>query len=449
MRDPLIAAYAAPVPRYTSYPTAPHFNETVTPQVFAGWLGTLPSNQLVSLYLHIPFCDRMCWFCGCHTKQVRQYAPVAAYLETLLAEIDLAADHIGHRIPASAVHFGGGSPTMLIPADLKRLMARLKARFDFTPDAEISIEIDPNDIDTARLDAIAEAGFNRASLGVQDLNPTVQAAINRIQTFGQTRAVVDGLRVRGIDAINIDMLYGLPYQTTESVLATAKQVASLAPNRIALFGYAHVPWMKKHQRLINETILPDIDHRFGQAQAAARYFADNDFAPIGMDHFATPSDPLAIAASSGTLRRNFQGYTTDSAQTLIGLGASSISQLPQGYAQNIVATANYMRAVAAGEFAIAKGIAVTPEDRLHGYAIERMMCDFSLSRSDLEAKFGVAAKTIFKRAEIYLASHKDGLFERQGDIYRVTDKGRPFVRHIAALFDTYLDRGTARHSVAV
>lgn len=449
MRDPLIAAYAAPVPRYTSYPTAPHFNESVTSQVFKGWLKELPSDEPVSLYLHIPYCDRMCWFCGCHTKQVRQYAPVAAYLGTLIAEIDLVASHIGYRLTASAIHFGGGSPTMLLPADLQRLMDALRARFDIAPETEISIEIDPNDIDAARLDAIANAGFNRASLGVQDFNPTVQAAINRIQTFGQTRSVVDGLRARGITAINIDMLYGLPYQSTETVLATAAQVASLAPSRIALFGYAHVPWMKKHQRLINETILPDVDARFEQAQAAANYFIDNGLTPIGMDHFALPDDPLAIAAHNGTLRRNFQGYTTDNAKTLIGLGASSISQLPQGYAQNIIPTANYMRAVEAGELAIAKGIAISNEDRLHGYAIERIMCDYALSRPDLEAKFGDAAKSIFKRADIYLATHKDGLFVRDDETYRVTDRGRPFVRHIAAIFDTYLERGTARHSVAV
>lgn len=449
MREPLIAAYSTPVPRYTSYPTAPHFNETVTPAVFSGWLADLSRDEPVSLYLHIPYCDRMCWFCGCHTKQVRQYAPIAAYLESLLAEIALTASRIGHRLTASAIHLGGGSPTMLAPADLRRLMDTLGQHFTITPRTEISIEIDPNDIDQAKLDAIATSGFNRASLGVQDFNPTVQAAINRIQTFGQTRAVVDGLRARGIDAINIDILYGLPYQHVESVLDTARQVLDLAPSRIALFGYAHVPWMKKHQRLINEAVLPNAEERFEQAQAAAAFLAGNGFMPIGMDHFAMPSDPLAIAVRTGRLRRNFQGYTTDDAKTLIGLGASSISQLPQGYAQNVVATASHMRAIEAGEFSTVKGIALTAPDRLHAYAIERVMCDFALSRTDLTTRFGAAAAAIFKRADLYLATHMDGLFLREGEIYRVTPQGRPFVRHIAAIFDAYLDTGTARHSMAV
>lgn len=449
MRHPLIEAYSAPVPRYTSYPTAPHFNESVTPAVFSGWLAALPPDRPVSLYLHIPYCDRMCWFCGCHTKQVRQYAPIAAYLDSLLAEIALVSSHIGHRLTASAIHLGGGSPTMLAPADLKRLMDALGAHFTITPETEISIEIDPNDIDQPKLDAIAASGINRASLGVQDFNPTVQAAINRIQTFGQTRAVVDGLRERGIDAINIDFLYGLPYQIVESVIDTARQVVELDPRRIALFGYAHVPWMKKHQRLINEAVLPDAGERFEQAQAAAAVLVGNGFEPIGMDHFARPADPLAIAARTGTLHRNFQGYTTDDAQTLIGLGGSSISQLPQGYAQNTVATGNHMRAIETGEFSIARGVALTAADRLHAYAIERIMCDFALSRADLSARFGANASAIFKRADRYLASHTDGLFTRDGDTYRVTPRGRPLVRHIAAIFDAYLETGTARHSMAV
>lgn len=449
MQDAIIAAYAKPVPRYTSYPTAPHFHTGIGPEVYGQWLDANNSaDTRVSLYLHIPYCDRLCWFCGCHTKQVRQYAPIAAYLEALIAEIDLVAPRLAETT-VSAVHFGGGSPTMLSPDDMRRLDTCLRTGFTFAEDAEISVEIDPNDMDEGRLDALADIGLTRASLGVQDFDPRVQMAINRIQTFDQTREVIEGLRARSVASVNLDMLYGLPHQTEASVARTAKQVLSLAPDRVALFGYAHVPWMKKHQQMIDEKALPGPRERFDQARIATQMLTDGGLEAVGMDHFARAGDSLAVAMRTGTLRRNFQGYTTDNASVLVGLGASAIGQFPQGIVQNIVPTATYTGAVTAGTLATAKGIALSAVDRMHAYAIERIMCDFAISRADMVARFGSLALTIFQRADAFLATHKDGFFAATEGHYIVTPEGRRFVRHIAAIFDAYLDRDAARHSIAI
>lgn len=449
MHSRIVETYSAPVPRYTSYPTAPHFHGRIGPQTYEGWLKEVPEGAALSLYLHIPFCDRLCWFCGCHTKQVRRYDPIATYLDALIAEIGLVGKIMGAGKTVTAIHFGGGSPTMLVPADWRRLDRALRGHFTVAPGAEISIEIDPNDLDDERLDAMAAIGMTRASLGVQDFNGKVQSAINRIQTFEQTKAVIDGLRARDVASINIDMLYGLPHQTEATIARTAEQVLSLAPDRVALFGYAHVPWMKKHQRLIDAATLPDAHQRFAQARLAGDALMADGLIPVGMDHFAKPGDALALAATSGALRRNFQGYTTDNADALIGLGASSIGQLPQGIVQNTASTADYMRAVEQGQFATIKGYALNDHIRMEGWAIEQIMCNFSLSRGEALARFGNAANRLFEMADLYLATHDDGLFLRNGDRYEVTPQGRPFVRHFAAIFDAFLAQSRARHSVAV
>jgi oxygen-independent coproporphyrinogen-3 oxidase len=240
METALIERYAAPVPRYTSYPTAPHFHTGITPQTYARWLGEVAADATISLYLHIPYCDRLCWFCGCHTKHTLRYEPITTYLEALYAEIDWVAAQLAGRGVVSAIHLGGGSPTMLSAEDMAALKSRLATRFSIAPDAEISIEIDPNDLGEDRFDAMATFGLTRASVGVQDFDPRVQRAINRIQTFEQTRHVIDSVRARGVHSVNVDVLYGLPYQTLASIEATISQVLSLAPDRTALFGYAHV-----------------------------------------------------------------------------------------------------------------------------------------------------------------------------------------------------------------
>lgn len=449
MERELIERYSRPVPRYTSYPTAPHFHAGVGNGLYRSWLRALPAEAGLSLYLHIPYCDRLCWFCGCHTKQTLRYEPIAAYLKALFAEIEAVAREAAGRGKVVAVHFGGGSPSMLRPDDIVALDAKLRANFVFAGDLEYSIEMDPNDMDEARYDALGAIGITRASLGVQDFDPRVQVAVNRIQSFEQTRDVVMAMRKRGVRSVNLDVLYGLPHQSVDTVLATIEQVLSLDPDRVAAFGYAHVPWMKAHQKMIDEAALPDIHARFEQARAAGAALVAAGYQAVGMDHFAKPSDGLAVAARQGVLHRNFQGYTTDAATALIGLGASAISQLPGGYAQNIVATGEYQKAAMSSGMAIAKGIALDAGDRARAYVIERLMCDFGVSRPRLVAQFGPLAEPILAEMELAVANDRDGLLEFGGDVFAVRDKGQPFVRSIAALFDARLLVAGARYSLAV
>ena len=449
MQKDLVRRYAIPVPRYTSYPTAPHFHDGITPEVHRGWLEALGRNQRISLYVHIPFCDTLCWFCGCHTKQIRKYHPVEEYLGALGHEIGTVSGALVNRPRATHLHFGGGSPTILEPDDLRSLVGLLRERIGFSDHPEISVEIDPRDIGPDKLDALADIGLTRASIGVQDFNKTVQRAINRFQSFEQTRDVVEGLRARGVSSVNLDVVYGLPYQTREMLAATIDHVIALRPDRIALFGYAHVPWMKKHQTMIDEASLPNIIERYAGANRAASRLAAAGYVRIGIDHFALPADGLAKAQREGLLRRNFQGYTDDPAQALIGLGASAISELPHGYVQNITPTGEYMRRVRKGELATFRGFELSTEDHMRRAFIEQLMCNFSVSRSAFQEAYGDLAKPLLDDAAYLAAADADGLVVMDGDCFRVTIKGRPFVRTIAASFDSYLEKGAARHSVAV
>jgi oxygen-independent coproporphyrinogen-3 oxidase len=444
----LIERYNAPVPRYTSYPTAPHF-EAKTPDTYQDWLAALAPGSSVSLYLHIPFCDTLCWFCACHTKHTLRYAPVSAYLKSLYREIETVAALLPAGVEIRHIHWGGGSPTLLKAKDIITLAALLRSRFPVTHDAEFGVEIDPRDLGEDRLDALAQAGVNRVSIGVQDFDPVVQEAINRRQSYEETAASIAGLRARGISSINLDLLYGLPHQSEESLVKTAHQIASLNPNRVSMFGYAHVPWMKAHQKLIDEDALPDSYERFQQSARGATEFINSGFEPIGMDHFAKPDDELAIAASQGNLRRNFQGYTTDVCDALLGFGASAIGQLPQGYLQNEVPTAEYRRRVDETGLATKKGLAFSSDDRMRAHVIERLMCDFALSKAKLSTRFGPSARVIFNEAERLVNDDYDELFEAGKDGFIVTKKGRPFIRSICAHFDKYLDAGRAKHSIAV
>nr|WP_210297042.1 oxygen-independent coproporphyrinogen III oxidase [Gellertiella hungarica] len=441
--------YSAAVPRYTSYPTAPHFGTQIDAGTYGDWLSALSDGQTLSLYFHIPYCDRLCWFCACHTKHTLRYEPIAKYLASLRREIETIGGKVTRGARVTAIHFGGGSPTMVKPDDLRDLMAHIRTHFTLDPKAEISVEMDPNDLDDARYDALADIGMTRASLGVQDFNPVVQKAINRIQTFEHTKSVVDAVRARGVHSVNCDILYGLPYQTIESVEATVAQILSLDPDRVALFGYAHVPWMKKHQTMIPEAALPDAMERFRQMSRAADMLIAAGYEPIGIDHFAKPADTLAIAAREGTLRRNFQGYTDDAADALIGMGASSIGQLPQGYVQNIPATGEYERMVDEGGLAAVRGIALSDDDRLRADVIERIMCSFGFRFSDIRNRHGALAEAVIAEAKAFAAAGRDGLCRIESDGFWLTETGKPFARVAAARFDTYLGNGKGRHSVAV
>ncbi|MDH7800900.1 MULTISPECIES: oxygen-independent coproporphyrinogen III oxidase [unclassified Rhizobium] len=449
MNTELLRKYSGAVPRYTSYPTAPHFHEGIDNGTYRRWLGDLGHRNRISLYLHIPYCDRLCWFCACHTKHTLKYEPIAVYLEALKREIATVGALVSPDAVVSAVHFGGGSPTMLKPEDMVSLMDCLKGHFTFGLAPEISVEMDPNDLDDSRYDALAAIGMTRASLGVQDFDDKVQKTINRIQTFAQTQSVVDAVRARGVHSVNCDILYGLPFQTCETLQKTVDQIISLDPDRVALFGYAHVPWMKKHQSMIPEQALPDIAERYRQMTMAGEMLGKAGYGAIGIDHFAKSTDTLSQAAEAGELRRNFQGYTTDTADALIGLGASSIGRLPQGYVQNMVATGEYQRMVDEGGLAVIKGIELSEDDHLRSHVIERLMCDFSLDLRELKQRFGRASHSVSVQAQLFAGGDRDGVVRLDADVFAVTEAGKPFVRHIAATFDAYLGSGRGRHSVAV
>ncbi len=448
MTEDLATKLSRPVPRYTSYPTAPHFHAGIDQAQYESWLGALPSSAQLSLYLHLPFCDRLCWFCGCHTKQVNRYSPITAYLEALAAEIGQVGRLVGKR-PVTAVHWGGGSPSLLEPVDIAATSSLLREAFHFADVVEFSVELDPNDMAPEKYGAWAAAGLTRASIGVQDFDPRVQAAINRIQTYEQTRHVVESLRAVGVRSLNIDMLYGLPHQTVAGAARTARQVASLRPERVALFGYAHVPWMKKHQAMIDDQALPDTTERFRQSQAAAAELLANGYERIGFDHFALPHDRLALASHAGRLRRNFQGYTADQHDALIGLGASAIGRLPQGYVQNVVSTHEYQRRAMSGAGAIERGVTLTRDDQVRGHAIERLLCDFSLDLAALRATFGPDADPVVEDAAAIAMTDEHGLVQLLPGKLEVTERGRPYVRTIAAGLDAYLQVGNARYSKAV
>jgi oxygen-independent coproporphyrinogen-3 oxidase len=430
------------VPRYTSYPSAPHFSAKVGPDTYRDWLAALPRASRVSLYIHVPFCTELCFYCGCNTRAVRKREPIDAYAEHLLEEIALIGDLNGARL--THIHWGGGTPSILGPQWLETISAKIASRFDLSELKEHAIELDPRRMDLPLVRTLKAIGVNRASLGMQDASPHVQHAIGRVQPFELVERAANWLREAGIDNLNVDLMYGLPKQTGRDVARSAELAASLHPQRLALFGYAHVPWFKTHQRLIDTGALPGAAERIEQAAIAAETLATFGYRPVGLDHFALPDDELCIAAREGRLHRNFQGYTTDDADALIGIGASSIGKLPQGFVQNAPDMGHYARSTAAGKFATVKGLALTDDDRLRAGIIERLMCDLAL---DLDAVGGATRFAGELAALEALAAQ--GLLAIDGAKITITEAGRPYIRIAAAAFDSYLAAGQKRHSVAV
>jgi oxygen-independent coproporphyrinogen-3 oxidase len=445
MSPDLVKRYAAPVPRYTSYPTAPHFTAAVGASLYADWLSALPPDSDLSLYLHVPFCAAMCWYCGCSTKATQRYEPVRDYLAVLKTEMAMVAERLPAALVTRHVHWGGGSPNILSPDDIRDLATATRRHFNLAADAEFAVEIDPRGLDDQRIAAFAEAGVTRVSIGVQDFSPRVQKAINRVQSFASTRDAVDQLRASGVNGVNIDLVYGLPHQTRESIAQTADMVVALKPDRVAAFGYAHLPARARQQSMIDDADLPDAVERFGQASRLARILTAAGYVRIGIDHFARPDDPLA----QRPLKRNFQGYTDDDSSTLVGLGASSIGRLPQGYVQNAVATADYARRIGEGALATVRGVQLTTADRMRALVIERLMCDFAFPDVELADRFGPAALPLIEEAQALLNADADRIVEADGQSFRVTERGRPFVRSIAACFDAYLGAGSGTHASGI
>jgi oxygen-independent coproporphyrinogen III oxidase len=431
----LIAKYGGPVPRYTSDPTAAQFTAEVTETDHRAWLAALDSRSPVSLYIHIPFCDRLCWYCGCHTGVVHRRGPIADYVQTLVGEIQITSEALPGNVRASGLHFGGGTPNMIAPDDLRTIVGALRQRFDFAAPFDFAVELDPRVLTDEWIDAAVELGLTRTSLGVQDLDPKVQRTVNRVQPYSQVEWAVKRLREVGVGSINLDLMYGLPHQSVSTVIETLDQILALAPERIALFGYAHVPWMKAHQKLLPELQLPDAMERFDQQSAASERLKAVGYVRIGLDHFAKPGDELARASRNGRLRRNFQGYTADRACSLLGFGASSISSLPEGYVQNAARTPEWRKCIEEGRLASARGLVVTPEGKIRGAIIERLMCDMHVDMAHTCSAHSWPLPSFAPELLRLREMEADGLVTRRGTQIEVTNRGRPFVRAIAAIFD--------------
>jgi oxygen-independent coproporphyrinogen-3 oxidase len=449
MTDSAIGKYLSErIPRYTSYPTAPHFSAAIGQTVYRDWLQALPGTDRLSLYLHVPFCTTLCWYCGCNTSVTRHRKPIEHYVRTLRQEIARVAALTGSHAVAH-IHWGGGTPTIIGPDLFRTVMALLRDQFDIEPDAEIAVEVDPRQLDDAMAEALGQSGVTRASLGVQTFDPAVQKAVARVQSLGVTRTCVELLRGAGIEAINLDLLYGLPHETVATCEASVAAALTLNPSRFSVFGYAHVPAMMKHQRVIDEAALPNAGQRLRQEQAIGDALTRAGYMRIGLDHYARPDDALARACLDGKLRRNFQGYTDDPADALIGFGASSIGQSARGYIQNVSGIKGWRERIEAGELATARGLALTPDDGLRGDIIERLMCDLCVDVPAILARRGFPADHL----DAELASLKplivDGLVRIDHGVILVPGATRNLVRRVACAFDAYYDPAAGRHAVAV
>jgi oxygen-independent coproporphyrinogen-3 oxidase len=441
-----LGLFEARVPRYTSYPTAPVFGPDVGAAFQERCLGALDPRRPVSVYLHVPFCERLCWFCACHTQGTRTLTPVERYVAAVEDEIARIAGLVPEGVTMRHLHWGGGTPTILPAGLIGRIEAAIRGAFPLAPNFEFSVETDPTMIDAEKVGALRAAGMTRASIGIQDFAPEVQAAIGRPQSFEMTRDCVAMLRAAGLSSLNTDLVYGLPHQTPARLADTIRQVIALAPDRVALFGYAHVPHMSKRQKLIDAQALPDDEARFHLATLARDMFVEAGFVPVGIDHFGRPGDAMVEAALAGRLRRNFQGYTTDDCETLVGLGASSISRFRQGYVQNAPATAAYQERVGAGQLAGARGHVFMGEDLLRAAAIEQLLCSFRIDQARLVAEFGVAANTLRPIHE-HVAQVFGAMVATGPDGIALSDTARPLVRLIARRYDAY-DRPAAQYSKA-
>jgi oxygen-independent coproporphyrinogen-3 oxidase len=449
MESALVTRFADQrLPRYTSYPTAPQFGEKVGEGEARAWLAALDPAATLSLYLHVPFCRSLCWYCGCHTQVPGHDAPIERYVAALEQEIATVAALLPARLRVVHLHWGGGTPTIIGPDRLRRVMAAIRRRFTLAEDAELALEIDPRRFDPAMAAALGTEGFTRASLGVQSFDPVVQQAINRRQSFEETERAVELLRVAGVAGINLDLLYGLPHQSAGSCRDTVARALRLAPDRFAVFGYAHVPVMKRHQQHIAAADLPGAAERAASAAAIAAALLEAGYVAIGLDHFAQAEDALARARGDGRLRRNFQGYTADPANALIGLGASAISALPQGYLQNTPRIAAYGERVAAGGLATARGLALTAADRLRRDIIERLMCDLAVDLAAVARRHGAGADFAAERRALAVLA-ADGVVRLAGDRIEVAPENRLLVRAVAAVFDQYLAPTPGRHAAAI
>ncbi|WBU62864.1 oxygen-independent coproporphyrinogen III oxidase [Paracoccus aerodenitrificans] len=443
-----LGLFDARAPRYTSYPPATQFRPEIDADQVAAWQVAIPENATISLYMHVPFCRRLCWFCACRTQGTQSDAPVRAYAETLLAELKLLTSRLAPGIKLSRLHWGGGTPTLMPPDMIRRIAAAVFEAFPLAEGAEFSVEIDPNEIDDARMDALAEAGLTRASIGVQDFDPQIQETIGRLQSFDLTAQAVQMIRDRGVESVNADILFGLPYQDNIRISESVQKLLALSPDRVALYGYAHVPWMAKRQVMIPSEALPSPQERLALFNTARELFLADGYAEIGIDHFARPGDGLATAQRAGRLRRNFQGYTDDQSETLIGLGASSISRYRQGFAQNAPATGAHAKAIAEGRLSITRGHVFSDEDLWRARMIEALMCDFRIGSGEMKQRFGLNDAALADLFRPILARFGQMVtLEQDGSLF-IPEDCRPLTRMIARMLDAY-DISEKGHSTAI
>ena len=436
----LLHRYNVPGPRYTSYPTAPVWREGVGPADYEEILaesGGAARPAPLSLYVHVPFCESLCYFCACTVVITGNHSVEDPYLSLLEREIDWISARAGER-EVVQLHWGGGTPTYLAPERITRLAAKLRSAFRFASDAEVGVEIDPRVTTSAHLAALRDAGFNRLSMGVQDFDPAVQEAINRVQTYEGTRALVESAREMGFDSVNMDLIYGLPLQTPASFRATVEKVLEIAPDRLAVYSYANVPWLKKHQKLL-ETRLPGEREKFEIFRTALALFTRAGYEYIGMDHFARPEDELSRARRERTLHRNFQGYTTKAGTDLIGIGVSAIGAVGNAFVQNRRELADYRRAVEAEGAATFRGFRLSFDDRLRRAVIGNLLCHGVVVHAEIEDAFGIDFREYFAGALDQLAGcEEDGLVVLSDREVRATALGRVFLRNLAMAFDSYL-----------
>ncbi len=443
-----LGLFDARVPRYTSYPPATQFKPAVGAADAAAWQAAIPAGAAISLYMHVPFCRRLCWFCACRTQGTQSDDPVRAYADVLLAELDLLKANLAPGIRLSRLHWGGGTPTLMPPDMMRRVAGAVFDAFPLAEGAEFSVEIDPNEIDDARMDALAQAGLTRASIGVQDFDPEIQKTIGRDQSFEITAKAVEMIRARGIASVNADILFGLPHQDCRRIADSVQKLLALSPDRVALYGYAHVPWMAKRQVMIPSEALPSPTARLELFNTARDLFLADGYVEIGIDHFARPDDGLATAQQAGRLRRNFQGYTDDQAEVLVGLGASSISRYPQGFAQNAPATGAHTKAIRAGRLSVTRGHAFSAEDQWRARMIEALMCDFRIDGAEMARRFGLDRAALMQLFAP-IAAHFGAMVGIAADgSLDITPEGRPLTRMIAHRLDAY-DMAATGHSTAI
>ncbi|MCK6604820.1 MAG: oxygen-independent coproporphyrinogen III oxidase [Ignavibacteriaceae bacterium] len=451
----LIKKYDRPGPRYTSYPTAPHFNEGFTSVNYLDEV--IRTNKLdkmppLSLYYHLPFCDTLCYFCGCNMIITRNRDRIKEYVRYLKNEIDLLRSYLDSDRMVDQLHWGGGTPTHLNPDEILDLANYIKTSFNFDPKSENGCEIDPRGLTRDHLAALREGGFNRISMGVQDFNDKVQKAVNRVQPEEMTVQVVDWVRELGFESINLDLIYGLPHQNVETFAETVERIIKIRPDRLAVFNYAHVPWMKKHMALIKEDDIPKPEEKLAILKMTIEKLTAAGYVFIGMDHFALPDDDMSIALENKKLYRNFQGYSTHAGTDLYAMGITSISQIGRVYAQNFKKEKEYFDALEDGQLPVTKGYYLSDDDLLRRHVVMRVMCDFELNFENIEREFKINFMDYFGDS---IAAMKemvdDGLVEMQVDGFTVTDKGRMMIRNIAMNFDYYImnQKDSGRYSRTV